>query len=263
MKLTESVIEVDGITTRIFQGGHGDGTPVLFLHGWGSGAERYLKAMEYISEDSFRVALPDLPGFGKTGRPKGNWSIAEYAAWTEQLIKKLGWQRVILGGHSFGGRISIYMAAEKSEYIKSLLLYASAGVTRRNGVKNITFNVAAKLGKTIFGIPVLASISPLAKRVLYRASGSTDYLNAGEMREILKKVVSEDLTEYASKIVIPTAILWGERDSATPLEDARRLNKLIAGSSLKVIKEGSHVMHSRNPREFAGYFEELIKNLQA
>ena len=63
---------------------------------------------------------------------------------------------------------------------------------------------------------------------------STDYLNAGEMRTILVKAVTEDVSPDAAKVQAPTFMLWGEKDDETPVEFGEQFKKLIKNSQLVI-----------------------------
>ena len=84
-----------------------------------------------------------------------------------------------------------------------------------------------------------------------RASrGSSDYKNASErMKAILSKTVSQDLSAYLPKIKAPVLLFWGENDTATPLEDAKIIEKLIPDAGLCVIKGTGHYSFVERPFE--------------
>src|SRR5207247_1180038 len=64
---------------------------------------------------------------------------------------------------------------------------------------------------------------------------STDYKNAGPLRNILVKAVTEDVSADASKIQQPALILWGEQDQETPVEMGQRFHSLIRHSRLIIL----------------------------
>ena len=51
-------------------------------------------------------------------------------------------------------------------------------------------------------------------------------------------------------IAVPTALIWGEKDSVTPIGQGRRLNALIRGSSLDVLPDVGHIPHIEAPAAF-------------
>ena len=91
--------------------------------------------------------------------------------------------------------------------------------------------------KALKKVPVLNNFSEFAKRHI----GSTDYKNASPiMRGILVNTVNEDLSECAKRIKCPTLLIWGDKDEMAPLEDAKKLEKIIKDAGLVVYKNGTH-----------------------
>ena len=60
------------------------------------------------------------------------------------------------------------------------------------------------------------------------------------MRQTLVLAVNEDLTHCMKNIDVPTLLFWGEADDATPLSDAKRMEKRIPDAGLVVVRGGSH-----------------------
>ena len=81
------------------------------------------------------------------------------------------------------------------------------------------------------------------------------------MKETFKLVVNEDLSNDAKTIKVPTVIVWGEKDNETKLYMAKKLNRLIIGSSLKIIKDAGHFSFIDKPQEFLIILDTFLKNL--
>ena len=76
--------------------------------------------------------------------------------------------------------------------------------------------------------------------------GSRDYKAASPMmRQILVNTVNEDLSEYAKKIEEPTLLIWGDNDTEEPVEEARKLEKIMIDAGL-VVLPGSHYAYLEN-----------------
>lgn len=72
-----------------------------------------------------------------------------------------------------------------------------------------------------------------------RKSGSSDYNQASPMmRAILSKCVNEDLCGVMPRVKAPVLLFWGDRDTATPIDDARIMQRRIPNTEL-VIAEGA------------------------
>ena len=78
--------------------------------------------------------------------------------------------------------------------------------------------------------------------------GSRDYKNAGSMRQIFVKTISEDLSDIATQIKAQTTIIVGDKDNETPVEFGQRYNKLIPNSELFIFPEIDHYSIISNAR---------------
>ena len=78
------------------------------------------------------------------------------------------------------------------------------------------------------------------------------------MRAILSKCVNEDLCHVMPQIKAPTLLFWGERDTATPVADARRMESLIPDAGVVIVKGGSHFSFLDNPDLFLRVAESFL-----
>ena len=111
---------------------HGEGKDVLVLHGWGAeiGA---IRPIANTLSGNFRVWLVDLPGFGESDLPPESWDVYSYADFVKKLADALEITDPILIGHSFGGRLSIILAAKKLLNPPKIILVDSAGIKPKRG----------------------------------------------------------------------------------------------------------------------------------
>ena len=88
--------------------------------------------------------------------------------------------------------------------------------------------------------------------------GSADYRAAsGVMREILVNTVNIDLSEEAKKITVPTLLIWGDKDEAVPISEAKELEKLISDSAL-IVLNGTHYCYLENLNHVASILENFL-----
>lgn len=209
--------------------GNKKGTPIIYLHGWGQN----IQMMEPIAkpfEETHRLIILDLPGFGLSDEPETAWTLEEFVEMLKAFITELKIERPNLIGHSFGGKISLLYASKYD--VDKLMLLASPYKVK---IKKPSLKV--KILKKAATLPGLGNLAEKMKKHL----GSTDYKNASPiMREILVKHVNTDLTENAQKIKCPTFIIWGTNDEAVPVEDAYELEKLIKDSGLSIYEGCTH-----------------------
>ena len=141
---------------------------------------------------------------------------------------------------------------------KKLICVDSAGINSTNSVRNLAFKAVAKTGKVALKLPFLAPLRKPLQRKLYSAAGSTDYLDAGPMREIFLKTIKDDLREEAKKIRIPTLFIWGEDDTVTPLWEAREMSNRVQASVVRVVKEAGHFSYLDQPQQVATLAGEFL-----
>ena len=298
-KISEKQIQINGLNINYKTIGDGK-IPIVLLHGWGVSSDKYLELIGYLSQFSifnfqFSIIIPDLPGFGKSDEPNENWKLDDYVEFVNEFIEKTSrkggfelvknilakmqegstalrgqWsqqhtekqKKIILIGHSFGGRIAIKYAAKYPEKIERLILTGAAGIKRKLTLKQKILFILAKTGKIIFSLPVINNFQKPVYKLFSKIAWKRkkDYYNASpRMKEIMKNVLAEDLTDYLSKIKIPTLLVWGREDKTTPLADGEVMNEKIKNSELKVIDNANHSLPYQKAEEFARIVEEFIK----
>ncbi len=178
----------------------------------------------------------------------------------------LNYKKIILIGHSFGGRIAIKYAVKYSEKIEKLILTGAAGIKHPLTLKQKLFYILAKIGKKVFSLleeaklPIGSLASECAQKLLYKAAREKDYFSASpKMKEIMKNIIIEDLTPILNQINIPTLLLWGRDDHSTPLSDGKIMNGKIENSKLEIIDNANHSLPYQKPKEFAETVLKFIK----
>ena len=181
----------------------------------------------------------DFPGFGSSPKPTAAWSTADYADFMARwLTHNATGKPIVWTGHSFGCRVGIQLAARHPGLIDRMMLVAGAGLPRQRSSLE-----QAKLKGRVYGYKALKRLAPLAgisQDQLRDRFGSADYKAAGAMRDILIKVVNEDLSDVAQMITCPVHLVYGSRDTETPPEIGERLAKLIPTAQLAILDGLDH-----------------------
>jgi pimeloyl-ACP methyl ester carboxylesterase len=235
----------------------GNGKDVLLLHGWGCSVEIW-KTLQSQLENNYRVTSIDFPGFGKSEEPKEVWGVEDYTRCTEELIQNLGLQNPTLIGHSFGGRVSILLSSRNS-YVSKVILTDSAGVKPHNTKISVS-RVFSKIKKITTKVIGESATEKLVKPFV-NSLASADYKNAsGIMKEILKKVIDEDLQSEMPKIKAPVLLIWGQNDTATPVSDAKIMESLIPDAGLVVFPNCTHYSFLENPNYYYTIVDNFLKS---
>ena len=246
------IFRYDNIDINITR--QGEGEPVLLLHGWGCTGEIF-KHIASVLSTAYTTYSFDFPGFGASGEPTEVWGVEKYTQMVEAFVKENGIERPALMGHSFGGRVSIVFASRNE--VSRLVLVDAAGVKPNRPLKYYwkvyTFKAMKWLCNTFLPKEKAQAIIDSRRK----GAGSSDYNNASPMmRAILSKVVNEDLTHLMPAIKAPTLLFWGNLDTATPLSDAKTMERLIPDAGLVVAHGTGHFSFLENQ----GLFTAVIKN---
>ncbi len=248
-------ITIDNIPVNYFSMGPDSDEAVVMLHGWGANCELFRAAASVIAA-KYTVVAPDFPGFGQTPEPPGEWTVDDYTDLTVKLIAALGLKKVILLGHSFGGRVIIKMAsrADLPYEITKIILVDSAGIRPEKTSEQKMKENVSKFGKK------LLSGSPKLLNKLQSMTGSQDYRDASPlMRRILVNVVNEDLKDLLPNIRQSTLLIWGTADTATPLSDAKLMEQLLPDAGLAEIHGVGHYSFLENPVLFNAIISSFLK----
>ena len=210
---------------------------VVWGHGWGQSGAAMLPLAESLSGFVFSTVI-DFPGFGASPMPAFPWGTEDYADAAAEWLKSDPHRSRFWVGHSFGGRVGIQLAARHPELLDGLVLIASAGLPRKRGpLESARFFLRRNLFKLARRF---VGEGPLLNRLRSRL-GSSDYRSAGPLRQILTKVVSEDLTDVAAKVTCPVLLLYGDRDTETPVEIGERFHTIMKNSQLVVLEGLNHL----------------------
>ena len=236
-------VNINGIETNYLCLGEPSETAVIMLHGWASNCELFRPSAERVSAKYF-VLAPDLPGAGLTPEPPGEWFVDDYVDFVIRFIQHFGLKRVILLGHSFGGRVIIKLAnrGDLPFAVEKLILVDSAGIRpEKSGEQKLKEGVAR------FGKKLLSGSKKLTEKVQSMV-GSADYRAASPlMRKILVNTVNEDLEPLLPTIPYETLLIWGTLDTATPISDAEKMEALIPNAGLARMEGCTHFSFLENP----------------
>lgn len=234
-------IEIDGIKINYEQ--HGEGADVLVLHGWGASIQTMRPVIDALST-RFRVTALDFPGFGGSGEPPDTYGVLQYTDLTHRFINELALSKPHVVCHSFGGRVTILLAAQHPEAVGKIVFTDAAGLRKKRSLgqrlKVRMFKAAKRIGKGRVIKRVLKAFGVDVDKHVQNA-GSADYRALGDgMKKVFVRVVNQDLIGYLPQIQSPSLLIWGENDMDTPLEFGRTMEKLIPDAGLVVFEGAGH-----------------------
>src|SRR3990172_958643 len=129
--------------------------PIVILHGWGLSAKTFAPLVAEFKKQHFQMYAPDFPGFDSLHIPTKPLTLANYADFLDRYFRKHHIEKPILIGHSFGGRVALKYQREYPKNVTALILTGTPGFTPISRKKLAIFITIAKVGGTLFSLPIL------------------------------------------------------------------------------------------------------------
>ena len=266
MKL--NTIPVNGITLAYSD--QGEGTPVLFVHGFPLNQHMWLPQIEALSPQ-YRVLTLDLRGHGATDAPLWHFTLDDYADDIKGLLDHLNLSRVVLAGLSMGGYIIFSFYRKYPEYVRGLVLadtkaqpdneegrqsrFHMAQVAFREGTQPIADTMLLKL---------LCEPSRNTQPDLVQQVKDIIRMNpvSGIVVDLMAMAGRQDSRTLLSNITAPTMVIVGELDEATPPSDAQFMADHIPNAHLKIIPEAAHLPNLEQPEQFNACMKTFLQSFQ-
>jgi pimeloyl-ACP methyl ester carboxylesterase len=268
--------------------GPDSGVPVILVPGTAAWSGFWLGVADDLGAGGYRAVAVDLPPFGFSARSaEGAYSRADQAARLAALIDALGLKRSIVVGHSFGAGAVVELAMARPDALAGMVLVDPALGLPADGQSAASDPilrwaldqpviaqtlVAATLDNPLLTRPLLASLLFRKEAATQRQADilAVPYARAGTTAAYARwlphlllpetSAMSATPSAYA-KIKTPTAMIWGARDTVTPLEQGERLLQLIPGSTLEVIADAGHIPHIEDQADFPWVLKRALTSI--
>jgi pimeloyl-ACP methyl ester carboxylesterase len=250
--------------------------PLLLIHGLADEADTWRHLIPALSAEH-RILAPDLPGFGRSDKPKRAYTATFYQKTLIELLDVLQIERATLVGHSLGAIIAQSIALAHPERVERLVLIGGSLVAapRRSGGTKLD------LGTLLFLIPGLGEWlytrlrkdPQAAYETLRPYYGDLDQLTEADRTFLFQRVnervwsdgqrraffstfrclarwlpaQQKSLPAQLAKCKVPTTAVWGELDRMNVVESGRRLVELQPAARLVVVPGAGHNVHQENP----------------
>ena len=243
---------------KIYYEVEGEGKPLILLHGWLASSETMKPLQQHLSRN-FKVYNVDIIGFGKSELPDKPMNTNDFGDFLAKFIEQLNIENPILIGHSHGGRTVINYAGRKLGKINKIVLIDSAGIKPKRSInyyiKIYTYKIVKKILKLF-----PKNLERIRKKVLNKF-GSADYKASPEiLRKTMNIIINENQKEIMKNINVPTLMIWGDKDTATPLNDAKQMEKHIPNSGIAVLEGTGHISYLEKLPQCCIILDEFLKN---
>ncbi|MGZ3615714.1 MAG: alpha/beta fold hydrolase [Ktedonobacteraceae bacterium] len=261
----------------------GQGRPMLFMHG-GSGLDHtYFRPWLDTLSDQAQLIYYDQLGQGRSTRPESyeDISMSTWADEADALRASLGFDRIILLGHSFGGFIAQEYALRHGDHLDGLILCDTAPIL---DYQDVIMANAQSRGTPEQVQAVIAGLSaPVADDASFQQLWTTIlplYFNTYDP-EVAKQM--DDATQYSAQgfnqgmgvclptfnvlsrlgeITVPTLVMAGRHDWITPpAQAAERLHAQLPNAKLVIFEDSGHFPFIEENNAFVTTVQDWIKNL--
>ncbi|MBI5283831.1 MAG: alpha/beta hydrolase [Chloroflexi bacterium] len=271
--LNEHLATIDG-TPLLVRSGSTGAADVVLLHGIPGSGRSWDAVVERLPDD-LRPIVPDLAGFGGSGRSLNLARIhAEgQAAMLEAALAACGARTPILVGHDFGGPVALRLLMRRPDAYRGLILMSTnafpdtpvpfplslvrapllSGVAAR-----LLFSRFALAGMCRFGakhgkVDAAAALGDAAQTAAIRTIFAGSLRNLAELYGPIERALPE--------LRVPALVAWGDRDPFFPPSQAERTANAIPGARLHILEGCGHFLPEEDPASVAALIAEFARSL--
>lgn len=271
-------IRIDGV--RLHYLDRGAGPPVVLLHGNGALLQDFVAStlVDRLA-GRHRVVAFDRPGFGFSTRPRDRlWTPAAQAALLARAFARLGIERPVIVGHSWGALVALALAAEHPSAVRGLVLVGGIYYP----TARLDVPLTAPVALPVLGDALRYTVSPLLGSLLTRPAAKAIFApmavpahffqivpKALVLRPVQIRASAEDgaftlpatagLRRRYRDLHLPVHVLAGDGDRIVdPKAHAERLHRDVPGSTLTMLPQVGHMAHYAAPRRIVALVDELI-----
>ena len=232
----------------------GEGPPVLLLHGLGSSVRDWENQIPELSR-SYRVIVCDVRGHGRSGKPPGPYSVAQFARDVAELLRSLQAAPAHIIGLSMGGMIAFQIAVDFPDLVRSLVIINSGPAmvlkkfSQKAGVQLRFFIVrwfgmrtmAKLIGKRLFP-------DPGQQRLLETFVDRVAENDPRAYLDSIRAINGWSVADRVSQIRCPVLVVSSDHDY-TPVEVKRAYAAQIPGSVVTVLTNSRHAAPIDQPEQ--------------
>lgn len=246
----------------------GQGMPVVLLHGFPFTRWMWRPQTPALAR-GHRVITPDFRGFGDSGGlPERLEQLAEDV---HALVEHLGLPRFVLGGFSMGGYVAFRYLARHADRLAGLMLLdtraepdSEEGRQRRYAaIERIRAEGPAgyleEFARLVVSPKTLASRPETMAEVRRLMEGARPDALAAGLRAMAER---PDSTPLLGTVAVPTLVVVGEDDKATPVESSRAMAASIPGAELVIIPDAGHMCNVEQPEAFTAALLMFLRRIR-
>ena len=196
---------------------------LLIIPGLRQSIDSWIKVANLLSKN-FNVTILELPNQGLRINKTVGWTENDFANYVSNFIKNHFKKKIILLGHSLGGKTAAIVSVQSQDSIQHLFLYAVGGIPTKP--------------------TIITTITGLIKKLLFPMNQSMN------------------LVETYNKLAVSTTLIYGQYDLITRPTMGKQISKMIKNSSFILIPNTTHLAHEEEPELFCQIISKELKPWQ-
>ena len=242
--------------------------PVVLLHGIGGGKAQWAPQLDLLAKHGWRAIAWDMPGYGESALPEGDYTFAELGASLIRLLDALAIGRAIVLGHSMGGMVALEAYAQAPERFAGLILACTSpafgkadGDWQRQFIGERLAPLDAGLGMGEMAarqVPRMMTVAAPAD-ARERAMAIMGAVPEATYRAALRCLVTFDRREVLPRIAVPTLAVAAAEDTQAPPPVMEKMAGRIAGAEFGLLPACGHLANLERPDAFGAVVLEFLE----
>jgi pimeloyl-ACP methyl ester carboxylesterase len=282
LQLYAQSVVVNGLRLHYYDSGPHPAIPLVLIHGLGDEADTWRHVFSALARWRRVIAL-DLPGFGRSEKPRRAYTLAFFAQTVARLLDTLGIDMAVLVGHSMGAAVAQRLALAQPRQAERLVLIGGGLPTQpRRPPAPVWLFLTPGLGEIFYTSlrrsqeQAYATLGPYyhdlggmppADRAFLRERVWARVWSAGQRRAFLsalrwlaidQMMRANSFRMLLASLQIPTTIIWGEYDLIAPPAAGAAMAELLPQAQLHVVAGSGHLPHQEQPDQVIEALHEIL-----
>ncbi|WP_137297159.1 alpha/beta fold hydrolase [Psychromonas sp. SP041] len=265
--------QVDKLQTRRnYYTVHGEGMPILLLHGVTNTGQAFAFQLEALTSSGFQVIVPDHAGHGASDNVESPFGVTEIAADTLELIRHLKLENLAICGVSLGGMVALELITSQPSLFSYGIISNSFCKTSSNEFKVMSSEWARdmmenegpikrfeKSWTSLVNLNFIKSRDGIITQKIWHHQAAM--ANGNSLANIIAEIASFDITEKLADIKIPMLFISGEEDAMSDKAISKMMANRVKGSTYININRSAHLSNVDSSDEFNNIILRFLSNI--
>ncbi|MGB3176567.1 MAG: 3-oxoadipate enol-lactonase [Albidovulum sp.] len=258
-----NILDLDPIHLHWREDGNPSGAPVVFANSLGTDFRMWDQLIPLLPQ-SLRLIRYDKRGHGLSSCPTGPYSMGAMIRDVEQLCDALDVRDCVFVGLSVGGLIAQGLAVKRLDMVRAMVLSNTAAKIGTRGMWNDRINAIRAGGMEAIGDATMERWFSRNFRAQPEMQGWRAMLTRQPIEGycgVAAAIAGTDFITPTSGLTLPTLVIAGSEDGATPPDLVRETAGLIRGARFELIRGAGHLPPVEQPETYAALLRDFFTSV--